>query len=54
MAPTDFLAEHQPTKTTAIILGTLQSFLKGTPLETGFAFEKELKACRLDYTLASL
>ncbi|STZ08664.1 Uncharacterised protein [Moraxella caprae] len=50
----DFLAERQPTQTTAIILGTLQSFLKGKPLETGFAFENELKACRLDYTLASL
>lgn len=50
----DFLAERQPTQTTAIILGALQSFLKGKPLETGFAFESELKACRLDYTLASL
>ncbi|OPH35532.1 hypothetical protein B5J93_10610 [Moraxella equi] len=54
MTPTDFLAERQPTKTTAIITGYLHSFLKGMPLETGFAFENELKACQLDYTLASL
>lgn len=54
MTTTDFLTQCQPTQTTAIITGYLQSFLKGTPLETGFAFEDELKVCRLDYTLASL
>ncbi|ULJ64140.1 sel1 repeat family protein [Wielerella bovis] len=50
----DFLADYQSTQINDEVLGTLHAFLNGTADETGWLFEREIKACKLDYTLASL
>lgn len=43
MTPTDFLAEHQPTQTTAIITGYLQSFLKARLLKQVLPLKRNSK-----------
>ncbi|ULJ68723.1 SEL1-like repeat protein [Wielerella bovis] len=50
----DFLADYQSAQINDEVLGTLHAFLNGTADETGWLFEREIKACKLDYTLASL
>lgn len=50
----DFLAEYNTTQINDKVLRTLHAFLNGAAEETGWLFEREIKACKLDYTLASL
>lgn len=50
----DFLAQQQPTEFTVRALWHLHHFAQGGKWENGFAFEKQLRACQLDYTIGSL
>lgn len=50
----DFLATHQPTASTVRALWYLHHFQQQGNWSHGFAFEKQLRACQLDYTLGSL
>ncbi|MFW2178409.1 MULTISPECIES: hypothetical protein [unclassified Moraxella] len=53
-APIDFLAQYQPTQTTVQALYYLDNFAKQGHWDNGFSYEKQLRACRLDYSLGSL
>lgn len=50
----DFLAQQQPNSTTIRALWYLQNFATQSAWTNGLAFEKQLRACRLDFTLSSL
>lgn len=51
---TDFLAQNQATATTVLALWYLDYFEKQGVWQKDFAFEKKLRDCQLDGTLASL
>lgn len=50
----DFLAQQQPNSTTIRALWYLQNFATQSAWTNGLAFEKQLRACHLDFTLSSL
>jgi len=52
--PVDFLSQQQPTEFTVRALWYLHHFPQQGEWADGFAFEKQLRSCQLDYTLGSL
>ena len=52
--PVDFLSQQQPTEFTVRALWYLHHFAQQGEWADGFAFEKQLRSCQLDYTLGSL
>ncbi|WP_027009292.1 hypothetical protein [Conchiformibius kuhniae] len=54
MSAHDFLLHNQPTASTVRVLWYLHTFFQEKMWQDGLAFERELRACRLDYSPESL
>lgn len=54
MSSVDFIQQHQPTMYTARALWYLHNFFNQQKWPTGFAYETEIRACNLDFSIASL